>query len=87
MASEVVLPSCVLQAVEPAYAALQALAGIRAEESAKEEDAYRYAVDSWPVVVARRSCGMDDRVGAEFCDKCYNAAKSGVALLGKPPCL
>ena len=56
--------------------AFQALAEIWAEDAAeKSGDTHCYAVDSCPVMAARRSYSTGARVGAEFCDKCYNAAR------------
>ena len=37
-------------------------------------DIHCYAVDSCPVIAARRSYSAGTKVGAGFCDKCYNAA-------------
>ena len=56
--------------------AFQALAEIWAEDAAeKSGDTHCYAVDSCPVMAARRSYSTGARVGAGFCDKCYNAAR------------
>ena len=79
--------------------AFQALAEIWAEDAAeKRADTHCYAVDSCPVMAARRSYSTGARVGAGFCDKCCNAARQewyyGVKLHvfvmlrpGRPPLL
>lgn len=56
--------------------AFQALAEIWEEDAAeKRVDTHCYAVDSCPVMAARRSYSTGARVGAGFCDKCCNAAR------------
>ena len=56
--------------------AFQALAEIWTEEAlAQAEDTRRYAVDSCPVMAARRSYSSHARVGQEFCSKCYCASR------------
>lgn len=47
-----------------------------AEEAAEQNgDTHRYAVDSCPVMVAKRSYSTGAEVGVMFCNKCYNAAR------------
>lgn len=41
----------------------------------KSGDTHCYAVDSCPIMVARRSYSTGAKVGTRFCDKCYNTAR------------
>jgi len=57
-------------------AAFQALAEIWTEEALSDaKDTQCYAVDSCPVMVARRSYSSHAKVGREFCSKCYCASR------------
>lgn len=56
--------------------AFQALADIWTEKAlAKEPDTHAYAVDSCPIMAARRSYSTGARVGRDFCDKSYNSSR------------
>ena len=57
-------------------AAFRALAEIWTEQAAaKEEDTHQYAVDSCPIMAARRSYSTGAKVGSEYCDKSYNSSR------------
>lgn len=51
------------------------LPGIGGGSGGTERRYPRYAVDSCPVMVAKRSYSTGAKVGARFCNKCYNAAR------------
>lgn len=54
----------------------RALSEIWLEEvQARSEDSHRYAVDSCPIMLARRSNSTGAKVGKPLCSKCYNAAR------------
>ena len=58
-------------------AAFQALADIWTEKAlTKEPDTHAYAVDSCPIMVARRSYSTRAKVGRGFCDKNYNSSRN-----------
>lgn len=62
-----------LNRLEPAF---RALAEIWTEQAAaKEEDTHQYAVDSCPIMAARRSYSTGAKVGREYCDKSYNSSR------------
>ena len=57
-------------------AAFQALADIWTEKAlAKGPDSHTYAVDSCPIMMARRSYSTGAKVGRDFCDKSYNSSR------------
>ena len=56
--------------------AFQALANIWTGKAlTKGPDTHTYAVDSFPIMAARRSHSTGAKVGRDFCDKSYNSAR------------
>ena len=45
------------------------------EKRRHHEDSHCYAVDSCPIMLARRSNSTGAKVGKPLCNKCYNATR------------